>query len=105
MAAISSAEKFIAEKLDERGKENSLRQLISPDSAFADFCSNDYLGLARSENLLRLVDEEWRKLKLNRTSQLVGSGGSRLLAGNSDYALNLENELAQFYKSEAALIF
>ena len=105
MAAFSSAEKYIAEKLDERGKENSLRKLISPDSSFTDFCSNDYLGLARSENLLRLVEEEWRKLKLNHTPQLTGSGGSRLLAGNSDYAVNLENELAAFYKAEATLLF
>jgi 8-amino-7-oxononanoate synthase len=105
MSVLSSAEKRMAEKLEERGNENSLRKLISPDSSFIDFCSNDYLGLARSENLLRLVEEEWRKLKSQKTTQLLGSGGSRLLAGNSSYAENLENELAQFYKGESGLFF
>lgn len=105
MTVNSSAEKRMAEYLDDRAANHSFRRLIPSDSSFTDFCSNDYLGLARSENLLREVEEEWRKLKSNATSQLIGSGGSRLLAGDSAYAEKLENELAEFYKSEAALLF
>jgi 8-amino-7-oxononanoate synthase len=95
----------MAEKLKERVASHSFRKLVPANPHLIDFCSNDYLGLARSEELLRNVEEEWRKLKASNTSQLIGSGGSRLLAGDSVYATGLEKEFAAFYKSEAFLIF
>ncbi len=95
----------MAEALEKRRGENALRSLVPADPSFVDFCSNDYLGLARSEEFLRAVEEEWARLRSAKTAQLVGSGGSRLLAGDSTYAHELENELAGFYKSEAALLF
>jgi 8-amino-7-oxononanoate synthase len=36
---------------------------------------------------------------------LNGSGGSRLLAGNSSYAEELENRLAEIHETQAAIIF
>lgn len=105
MVLNSAAEKKMAEKLQERLATHSLRKLVPSDSSIIDFCSNDYLGLSRSPELIRLVEEEWRKLKSAGTIQILGSGGSRLLAGDSNYAEKLEIELAQFYGSEATLLF
>ncbi|CAJ1445151.1 unnamed protein product [Effrenium voratum] len=66
-----------------------------------DFCSNDYLGFARSKELARDID-----LELARVSEgNVGSTGSRLLSGNSEYCEALEKELAAFHGAEASLIF
>lgn len=95
----------MADKLEERRASHSLRKLIPSDASLVDFCSNDYLGLARSETLLKMVDEEWEKIKSLHPHQLIGAGGSRLLSGDSIYAQELERQLAEFYKSEAALIF
>ncbi len=95
----------MAENLDERRITHSIRKLIPSDSSFTDFCSNDYLGLARSESLLKKVEAEWQKLKSLKTPQLLGSGGSRLLAGDSHYAEKLESELAEFYGAESVLLF
>lgn len=101
----TSAENRMAEKLQQRVASHSFRQLVPANPNLIDFCSNDYLGLARSEELLRNVEAEWKKLKAAHTGQLVGSGGSRLLAGDSVYATQLEKEFAAFYQSEAFLLF
>jgi 8-amino-7-oxononanoate synthase len=101
----TGAESRMAEKLKERVAAYSFRKLIPADPSLIDFCSNDYLGLARSEELLREVEEEWKKLRSEHAIQLIGSGGSRLLAGDSVYATTLEKELAEFYKAESFLIF
>jgi len=66
-----------------------------------DFCSNDYLGFARSSFLKIKIDEELKKLP----QVLNGSTGSRLLSGNLTYTENLEREIADFHNSEAGLIF
>ena len=101
----TGVESRMAEKLQNRITAHSFRKLIPANSNLVDFCSNDYLGLARSEELVRTVEAEWKKLRAADTIQLVGSGGSRLLAGDSVYANELEKELAAFYKSESFLIF
>jgi 8-amino-7-oxononanoate synthase len=72
-----------------------------------DFCSNDYLGFARSEQLREMILE---KAPLppkggGYMDYKNGSGGSRLLAGNSKYAEDLEDFIAGYYSSEAALLF
>ena len=56
-----------------------------------DFYSNDYLGLAKSS--------------IATSTNHAGSTGSRLISGNSTEAIEAENYLADFYESEAALIF
>lgn len=100
-----SAEQRIAAALESRHKQESFRSLSPADPSFTDFCSNDYLGLARSPVLLSLAEAEWAKLKKENPQQLLGSGGSRLLAGDSVYAEQLEKELAAFYQAEAGLLF
>lgn len=87
-------------RLEERRAAGTYRQL-APDNALIDFCSNDYLGFARSAVLKNRIDDE--VIKSGLTSN--GSTGSRLLSGNSAYAEKLEQEIAGLHKSEAGLIF
>jgi 8-amino-7-oxononanoate synthase len=103
--AKTGAENRMAEKLEARKNTHSLRRLIPADPTHIDFCSNDYLGLSRSSELLNETEAEWKKLKSAHPQQLIGSGGSRLLAGDSVYANELEKEFAAFYKSEDFLLF
>ena len=66
-----------------------------------DFTSNDYLGLARSEELYRLISQAMSTSPQKRN----GSTGSRLLSGNSELAESTEQKLASIFRSEAALMF
>lgn len=97
---MDSVEKFIRESLEERQRDGILRQL-KPESKLTDFCSNDYLGFARSPVLKQLIDQELN----DHPKALNGSTGSRLLAGNSVYSEELEKEIALFHEAEAGLIF
>lgn len=90
------------QKLLKRQVLGNLRQL-DLRSNLIDFASNDYLGLAKSASLADSMIEEWNKHanELNR----VGSTGSRLMTGNSSYAQELENKIAQYHGYEAGLLF
>ena len=94
------ADSVLEEFLQKRLANNSLRQL-SISNGLIDFCSNDYLGFARSSYLKKKIDS----FKIAKTISLNGSGGSRLLSGNSELAENLEKEIAAFHKTEAGLIY
>jgi len=96
-------EAFLQQALEQRRLTGSLRSLQT-NPGLVDFCSNDYLGLARSEKLLNEAEQEWERLR-EKGGNLLGSGGSRLLSGNTDYAEELEREIATFHQAEAALIF
>lgn len=92
-------EDFLEAALQRRREQHALRQLRLPGQQ-ADFCSNDYLGLARSER----VQEE--ALTISRQlPQVHGSGGSRLLAGNYELAEKAEEVLAAFHQAPAGLIY
>ncbi len=60
-----------------------------------DFCSNDYLGLSRDSRVLAAL----------RQSDVVGSGGSRLLGGAHREHAALEDDLAAWTGRERALLF
>tara|TARA_B100000963_G_scaffold354466_1_gene371041 strand:+ start:106 stop:1215 length:1110 start_codon:yes stop_codon:yes gene_type:complete len=77
--------------LTQREVTNSFRSLVQSQNLI-DFCSNDYLGLARK-------GEEFRGV------QIKGSGGSRLLAGNYEKIEDFEVFLSDFHKADEALIF
>lgn len=85
-------EAFLTHKLEERRTADAFRQLKLV-SGMVDFCSNDYLGIARWP-----VSPPERQLP-------HGSTGSRLLSGNSAAAEALEKQIADFHQAEAALIF
>jgi len=80
----------LIDKLNKRKTEGTLRSLSFFDG-MVDFCSNDYLGLSTSvtENI----------------SNQHGSTGSRLISGNSKEAEQCESFLANYFDSEAALVF
>ncbi|GAA3928736.1 pyridoxal phosphate-dependent aminotransferase family protein [Chitinophaga oryziterrae] len=65
-----------------------------------DFCSNDYLGLARSAAMQEAVHA-----LLQARPFMHGSTGSRLLAGNYVWIEEAESMLAAFHQSPAALIY
>jgi 8-amino-7-oxononanoate synthase len=77
-----------------------LYRSLKSDSTLIDFCSNDYLGLARSEALSDLIDEKLKSLPVRN-----GAAGSRLLSGNADYTEEVEKKISQIFKAETALIF
>lgn len=62
-----------------------------------DFASNDYLGIAGSARLRQAVVEAVER------GVPIGSGGSRLLRGNTEEHEQLEREAACFFGAEAAL--
>ncbi len=90
---------WFGEKLGERKEKNLFREL-KPETGLVDFCSNDYLGLARSEELFNLINEPSKSHLLKRN----GSTGSRLISGNNAFTEEVEKKLASVFKSEAALI-
>jgi len=93
------AEKPLQQKLNERKEQNVLRELITV-SGLVDFCSNDYLGFARSPELKRRIEDF-----LQKNDFPIGSTGSRLISGNTEFAEQLEKEIAEFHQAEAGLIF
>ena len=95
-AAIRRA---VREALAERKKANLFRRLPA-SSGGIDFCSNDYLGLARDQRLRRRIGE-----LAARRGPPHGATGSRLISGNHPAIEALERQLADFYRSRAALVF
>lgn len=89
-------------RLQKRNILGNLRRLQIIETPI-DFSSNDYLGLARSEELRENLLQEW-KMQLTHLNGL-GSTGSRLLTGNSVYAEELEQKIAKFHGYETGLLF
>ena len=80
--------------LAQQGRLRALR-----GRAGADFTSNDYLGMAESEELRRAAAAAIAR------GVPVGSGGSRLLRGNHPEHEALEQEAAAYFGAETALYF
>ncbi len=74
---------------------------LRPEGTLTDFCSNDYLGFARSPFL---KDDIQREIE-NHPQSLNGATGSRLISGNLAYAEELEKQIATFHQAEAGLLF
>jgi 8-amino-7-oxononanoate synthase len=87
----------LAEALAARERAGLLRRM-SPPRGLVDLASNDYLGLAAHPHLVERTCDAVMKLG-------VGSGGSRLLTGHRDAFTALEDRLAAFSGTEAALLF
>lgn len=79
-----------------RRDSGTLRTLPSESDGLVDFSSNDYFGLARFPLTVRTSDPPLL---------MRGSGGSRLLGGNSSEMERLEEELAVYYGSPDSLVF
>ena len=91
---------FLKNRLDIRQKAGLFRQVTSA-GLLIDFCSNDYLGFARSPELKLAI----RQAEDHYPQAFTGATGSRLLAGHTPLTDAIETELAQFYQTEAALVF
>jgi 8-amino-7-oxononanoate synthase len=92
----------LAAKLDRRRSTSLLRNLtVSPPGAI-DFSSNDFLSLSTSKTLRQQYIKE---LNSQPASSVLGSGGSRLLDGNSRYAEDLERDIAAFHNAPTGLLF
>lgn len=87
--------------LDQRKKDGNLRELTLRRHMI-DFCSNDYLGIGASRITEQTFLEEWHK---HSHLYKLGSTGSRLLSGNSQYAENLEQFIADFHGYPSGLLF
>jgi 8-amino-7-oxononanoate synthase len=105
MSALGWIPGALAE-LDEKG----LRRTIEPvapmqgpivevgGARLVNLCSNDYLGLAADERLRRAAAD-------GALREGAGSGAARLVAGDLPSHRALEERLARFKHSEAALLF
>lgn len=95
------------QRLEAEGLRRNLRRLDSPQGRritlagspdCLNFSSNDYLGLANHAGLISRFQE-------NLGKHGVGSGASRLVCGTLAAHTELEEQMAAFKRSEAALTF
>lgn len=87
--------------LTNRERNSSRRRLSLSTPTSTDFSSNDFLSLSTSSALRTAYLAE-----LTASSHIpLGSGGSRLLDGNSTYAEDIEKDIAEFHNAPAALLF
>src|SRR5690606_20778839 len=99
-AAMDDFQSRIDKKLRAQADRNLLRTLRVMPGNLQDFTSNDDLGLARSEALAHRISQRLA----NGFTFPNGSGGSRLLSGNSMFAEEAERFLATIGKAAAALL-
>lgn len=97
---MESFPKSLTEKLQQCEAENALR---TPGSTgqLIDFSSNDYLGLAGSEELFITAHE----LLLGMGVKQNGATGSRLISGNHALYDDAEKAIAEYHEAESALVF
>lgn len=82
----------------DRLKQMGRRRRLIPRTG-VDFSSNDYLGLANSDELRAAA------LRAIHQGTSTGSGGSRLLRGNCAEHEELEQAAARFFGADSALFF
>ncbi|WP_129715692.1 8-amino-7-oxononanoate synthase [Pedobacter sp. SYP-B3415] len=97
---MNNIQRFIESQLADRREKGLLRQLNASKLPY-DFCSNDYLGFARSTAIAQKVVELLSEFQ----PYLNGSGGSRLLSGNHPFTESTEAYIAGFHGFESALLF
>lgn len=86
-------------RLAERRSAGNYR-ILKQENALIDFCSNDYLGFAKSADLKEAINAQ-----LKTTPNANGSTGSRLISGNLTFTENVERKIASTFNAEAALLF
>lgn len=98
--------------LARRKSHGRLRRLNNAPPNSVDFSSNGYLSLSTNpvvqKSLLSRLEAELATSENSnalRRPSILGSGGSRLLDGNSSFAEGLEAKISAFHNAEAALLF
>jgi 8-amino-7-oxononanoate synthase len=108
-----SLEETLAGHLERRSARSQLRRLTIVPPHAVDFSSNSYLSLSTNADVQRdfvarlkaHADAASTPAPDRKNAPLLGSGGSRLLDGNSTLAEELEREIAAFHGAEAGLLF
>ncbi|KAH7144800.1 pyridoxal phosphate-dependent transferase [Fusarium sp. MPI-SDFR-AT-0072] len=100
---MSKLEEQLKARLLDREKRSQLRRLTTFPADNVDFSSNAYLSLSSVPE----IRSAYHSLLENHAAPppLLGSGGSRLLDGNSTLAENLEQDIAAFHNADAGLLF
>ncbi|KFA69478.1 hypothetical protein S40285_08928 [Stachybotrys chlorohalonatus IBT 40285] len=102
-------EEALASRLASRESRSQLRRLTAFPHSNIDFSSNAYLSLHRVPEIhhafLSAVESQIPSLSSGAKPPLQGSGGSRLLDGNSTDAESLERSIAAFHGAETGLLF
>lgn len=91
---------YLALKIAQRKEKDSFRSFKINEGA-VDFCSNDYLGLAKDYNLREQTHQDLQSFQGSPN----GSTGARTITGTSAEIVDLEQYLAEFHRAEAGLIF
>ena len=91
----SSVEKVLQEKLKRRKELQTFRSLFISNGI--DFSSNDYLGLSRNVDLIEIIHK-------TTANCYIGATGSRLLSGNNNSFLELEEYLSNYHQAQDCLL-
>ncbi len=92
----------LEQRLERIRSSGLYRSLEEASPEIEDFCSNDYLDLSRDPRLREFLIG---RLQEEAGSRPVSAPSSRLLRGNTQHHRLLEERLARFKGTEAALIF
>lgn len=106
MSHSNSAKQLLINALQDRQSSGLLRSLSSLEG-LVDFCSNDYLGLAKDKGLANQIAADqvaWQAMQ-DATVSINGSSGSRLISGNHPYMESFEKQCAELHHADAALLF
>jgi 8-amino-7-oxononanoate synthase len=88
------------------GLHRQMKYLLSPQGSHVRIAGEDILMLSSNSYLGLCFDERLRNAALAALEQYgTGSGGSRLTTGSYDIHKRLEEEIAAFKGTEAALVF
>lgn len=104
---MTTLEKTFQSLLARRESRSQLRRLTTVAPGMVDFSSNSYLSLASNPAIQKAYLGLIQSLisSPSASSPLLGSGGSRLLDGNSSFAESLEADIAAFHSAPAGLLF
>ncbi|KAI1736135.1 PLP-dependent transferase [Xylaria scruposa] len=104
---VDNLEVTLRGRLAQREYQGRLRHLDTPIPGVVDFSSNDYLSFSQNLILRKALITQLSEKKpfVSSNGRALGSGGSRLLDGNSTFVEQLERKISEFHRSEAALLF
>lgn len=102
-------ENTLAGLLARRETRSQLRRLTTVAPSMVDFSSNSYLSLSSHPEIQRrylsLLQSTLESSSLATCTSILGSGGSRLLDGNTTFAESLERDIASFHGAPSGLLF